>query len=83
MSDVDHHTALLNLETAILDYIAARADTPNIVVGWCVQVAVIDPENPDQDLTQYWLIRPEGQPFHATLGILDNAKHNFQHPRTG
>lgn len=82
MSTVDHRTALLRLESAILDYIAARDDGTNLVVGWAVQVAVIDPENPDQDLTNYWMIRPEGQPFHATLGLLDNAKHNFQHPRT-
>lgn len=67
---------MAKLDTAIREYASDAGENSEYVTGWVLYVAGT-PIDREDDVTSYMTARPEGQPYHATIGLLHSAVQDF------
>lgn len=72
MADDDMAEAREELDAAVRVY-ASRSGDGFIVSGWVLAASAFSP-NDEPGFHNYLLVKNTDQPFHVTLGLLENAR---------
>lgn len=74
-TDEEKESAQKKIEDAIQDYINLIGR--GLVIGYALQISMTDADLDAENATGYQLLKPQGQHYHVTLGLLKTAIDDF------